>query len=135
MTLNIETHERVPFHVESVVVTAENRPEVAEWCGGNVDTEGQDGKYAAFIRVPVKNPTNDRRTKAYDGDRVVKLGREFKVYDEKAFLRAFQPKTDKVEGDALETVTGTGQVINVYINDADATAVGSTMATILKGKN
>ena len=132
MTLNIETHERVPFDVESVVVTSENRLEVAKWCGGNVDTEGQDDKYAAFIRVPVKNPTNERRTKAYDGDRVVKLGREFKVYDEKAFLRAFQPKA---EGDVLETVTGTGQVINVYINDADATAVGSTMATILKGKN
>jgi hypothetical protein len=89
---------RKPFVVEGVEVTAENLEEVAAWCGGEVRTSsGRRGyRVQQYLKVPVKNPLNDRQTRAYVGDWVLSAGTGFKVYTQKAFSSNFDEQTDRV---------------------------------------
>jgi hypothetical protein len=84
---------RKPFYVEAIQVTGDNLFEVAEWCGGRVlETPSKEGeKKSLFIKVNVVKPLNDRQTKAFAGDWVLKSGTTFKVYAQKAFLGTFDP--------------------------------------------
>lgn len=102
MTLKIEHYTRKPFPVEAVQVTEENLNEVAKWCGGDIHTStktlrndaGEEtGKIKLpFIKVDVHRPLNDRQTKAFVGDWVLKSESGFKVYTLKAFDNSFQKK-------------------------------------------
>jgi hypothetical protein len=89
---------RKPFVVEGVEVTSENIEEVAQWCGGEVRTTR--GKYGSrqqkYLKVAVKNPLNERQTKAYYGDWVLSAGTGFKVYTQKAFAASFEEQTDRM---------------------------------------
>lgn len=92
MTLDIKTFRRKPLFVDAVIVTAENMAEVASWCGGKVKTDDSDEptKGQQYIKVKVKRPLNDRQTRAYIDDRVLKAGASFKVYTPKAFEVSFE---------------------------------------------
>lgn len=79
---------RKPFDVEALRVTDSNIKEVAEWCGGELLSEG--GK--AFISVDASKPANERQTKAFVGDWVLFFNKGYKVYLHKAFIGAFEPK-------------------------------------------
>ena len=102
MTLKIENYTRKPFPVEAVQVTEENLNEVAQWCVGDVHTStktlrndaGEEtGKIKLpFIKVNVHRPLNDRQTKAFIGDWVLKSDSGFKVYTMKAFDNSFRKK-------------------------------------------
>jgi hypothetical protein len=89
-----------PFYVEAVQVTADNLDEVARWCSGEiiksllpkVDRAPDDTEAVECVKVPVLRPANDRWTKAFVGDWVVKAGAGFKVYAAKAFKRDFKPR-------------------------------------------
>jgi hypothetical protein len=94
------TYIRKPFEVEGVQVTAENMNEVAVWAGGQVVI--QDGNY---IKIEVKQVINEKQTKAFVGDWVLKAGSSFKVYTNVAFTRNFEPKDPPEE---LRTVTTDG---------------------------
>lgn len=84
--LKVEKYTRKTFDVDAVLVTEKNLVEVAAWCSGKIETD-KDGKY---IKVEVNRPVNDRQTKAYVGDRVLKAGKQFKVYEEKPFRATFE---------------------------------------------
>ena len=111
MTLKIENYTRKPFPVEAVQVTEENLNEVAKWCGGDIHTSTKTLRNAAgeetskikrpFIKVDVHRPLNDRQTKAFVGDWVLKSESGFKVYTLKAFDNSFQKK---FVGESSETV-------------------------------
>jgi hypothetical protein len=92
MALDIKTFRRKPLFVEAVTVTAENMAEVARWCGGRVKTDDSDEptKGQDYIKVKVKRPLNDRQTRAYIDDKVLKAGASFKVYTPKAFEISFE---------------------------------------------
>lgn len=87
----IETvrYVRKPFPVEEVQVTAENMKDVAEWCGGEiVETPGE----AIHIKVDVVQTMNERQTKAFVTDHVLKSTTGYKVYTDKAFHKSFEPE-------------------------------------------
>jgi hypothetical protein len=88
MSEKLKTHKfaRKPFYVDSVRVSEENIDRVAEWCGGEVQTD-EEGKH---IKVKVHRPLTDRQTKAYIGDWVLFAGTGFKVYTPKAFDKSFE---------------------------------------------
>lgn len=92
MALEIKTFRRRPLFVEAVTVTAENMAEVAAWCGGKVKTDDSDEptKGQQYIKVKVKRPLNDRQTRAYVDDKVLKANVSFKVYTPKAFEVSFE---------------------------------------------
>lgn len=92
MALDIKTFRRKPLFVEAVTVTAENMHEVATWCGGRVKTDESEETTQGqkFIKVKVKRPLNDRQTRAYIDDKVLKAGSSFKVYSPKAFEVSFE---------------------------------------------
>lgn len=92
MALDIRTFRRKPLFVEAVTVTAENMEEVAAWCGGRirVDDSDEPTKGQNYIKVKVKRPLNDRQTRAYIDDKVLKAGASFKVYTPKAFEVSFE---------------------------------------------
>lgn len=95
--LNFEKYVRRPFYVTSVIVTAENMAEVAEWCGGEILTEKQSHRTVRYIKVPVARPMSEKQTKAFVADRVLKTKTDFKVYTEDAFQRSFQQAPFPVE--------------------------------------
>lgn len=84
----IETskYARKPFEVDAVQVTAENMEEVAQWCEGEVTSEGD----AKFVKVNVVQVLNERQTKAFVGDWVLFARNGYKVYTEKAFKKSFE---------------------------------------------
>jgi hypothetical protein len=86
--VNLEQYNRKSFRVQATVVTEENMVKVAQWCDGTVEIDGTGRRY---IKVNVNRPTNDKQTMAYAGDWVLKAGKQFKVYEEKAFKATFEP--------------------------------------------
>lgn len=91
MTLDVRTYRRKPLFVDVVEVTAENMTELATWCNGRIKTDNSEEptKGQQYIKVRVKRPLNDRQTRAYIGDKVLKIGSSFKVYTPKAFEVSF----------------------------------------------
>lgn len=119
--LKIEEFERLPFTIEAVQVTPQNIRQVAKWCRGTVESAGRRG-IQKYIQVEVKRALNDRQTRAYVGDWVLKAGTGFKVYTPKAFEESFRKKMehmvetvrnmvdrekeeDKAEADQLDSTT------------------------------
>jgi hypothetical protein len=102
--MNIETYERKSFPVSAVQVTKENLSEVAKWCGGEVQTKTTEIKNATkiedFVQVPVKNPLNEKQTRAFIGDWVLDHEGNFKVYTDRAFLKSFQKVRVYTQADA-----------------------------------
>lgn len=92
--MNIETYARKSFPVGAVQATEENLQEIAEWCGGEVQKQETKIKNAIkieeFVRVPVKNPLNEKQTRAYIGDWVLVVDDSYKVYTDRAFKKSFE---------------------------------------------
>lgn len=84
----MKTHKfaRKPFYVDAVRVSEENIEEVAKWVQGEILTD-DEGKH---IKVRVHRPLNDRQSKAFVGDWVLKSGNGFKVYVPQAFDKSFE---------------------------------------------
>lgn len=80
---------RRPFFVMAFLITKDNMDKVAEWCDGEILKS--DSGVHRFIKVTkVLNPQNERQTKAYIGDYVLKSGEHFKVYTTASFNRSFK---------------------------------------------
>lgn len=101
--MDIQKFKRNPFYVDAVKVTVDNMDEVAAWCQGKVQILGMpDGSEPeTFIKIKVFRPANERQTKAFPGDWVLHAGRGFKVYQDEAFLRDFEPYIVYTEADAI----------------------------------
>lgn len=81
---------RKPFYVDVPdPVSAENMKELAEWCGGEIRTEGTGPNARQYIKVKVTRPQTVRQTKAFIGDRILFAGNGYKVYTPKAFEKSF----------------------------------------------
>lgn len=87
-----QKYVRKPFLADAIQVTAENMEELAQWCGGSIQTEkrGHGKPDARYIKVDVKSPLNDRQTKAYGDDWLVFSKGGFKVYTNRAFHACFE---------------------------------------------
>lgn len=88
---------RKQFKVEAVEVTVDNIAEAAEWVGGEIRHTKRVGDSekvnVPYVKVDVHNPLNERHTKAFIGDWILKSDAGFKVYTQKAFERAFEVET------------------------------------------
>lgn len=93
---------RKPFYVDAVEVTAENMEEAAAWCGGRIWQSDNGDKY---IKVHVHRPLNERQTKAFVGDHILKHDKAFKVYTPKAFENSFEAVTPSKDTEELRTVS------------------------------
>lgn len=91
MSIVTETYTRKPFEVEAVRVTEQNMEEVAEWCGGFIPEVSEGAK--RYIKVDVVRPLNEKQTKAFPGDWVLKVRNTFKVYQAKPFTHCFDRGT------------------------------------------
>lgn len=101
MQIKPEKYMRKALYVEAVQVDDSNMEDLAQWCSGRIEQTAnnpQEGKVATkFIRVPMTNAFNDRQTQAFVGDWVIRSARKnFKVYTETAFPRAFDKMTDGI---------------------------------------
>lgn len=102
--MDIKTFDRKPFSVEAVQVTRENMREVAEWCGGTVETKvtptKNGSKREKFVKVPTSKPMNEKQTQAFVSDWVLLSDKKFKVYIHRAFVHTFQEQIVYTEADA-----------------------------------
>lgn len=90
MTLKIEAYIRKPFEIQAVRVTKDNLEEVASWCKGEVLTNEDSATKERLIKVEVRNPLNEKQTRAFVGDWVLHSGSGgYKVYTDQAFRRSF----------------------------------------------
>ena len=95
-----ESYTRKPFPVDAVQVSEDNIQAVATWCGGEIrystKTVGEGDEATKvklpYIKVDVQHPLNERQTKAYAGDWVLKSDSGFKVYTGRAFEKSFELK-------------------------------------------
>ena len=94
MGVTTTQYTRKPLHVAAVRITSDNFEAIADWCQGEIQTEGADytpgsapGKQ--YIHVRVHNPKNTRQTKAFVGDWLLYTERGYKIYTHKAFQAAF----------------------------------------------
>lgn len=100
MSIKPRQFVRKAFYVTGVQVTEDNMAEVAEWCGGTVR---ENGEGHLFIKVHTTKAIYDRQTRALPGDWVLKAGKNWKVYTNKAFEEVFEAvrkndeRTDKEE--------------------------------------
>lgn len=94
MTIQPVEYVRKSFSVEGLQVTNENMSEVAEWCKGTVmfDDEGRNTYSGYYIKVDVSRALNERQSRAYPTDWVLRSGNGFKVYTTKAFDNSFEPQ-------------------------------------------
>lgn len=95
MPIVIQKFIRRSFPVEAVRVTHNNMHDVAAWCGGELQTEAENGHTVRFVKVEVHMPLSERQTKAYLGDWVLFAGKGYKVYTDRGFGNSFD-KLDEV---------------------------------------
>lgn len=86
-----QTFHRKSFPVQAVQINPENMEDVARWCGGTIEHDGEKEGHLSrdYIKVRVAYPINERQTQAYLGDWVLKSGKSFKVYTNAAFEKSF----------------------------------------------
>ena len=87
--VELQKYKSIPLEVEAVEVTVENFHEVEEWCKGEIRTALIDGEFVRYVKVPVKRPRNQRQTKAFVGDWILKTPATLKVYTPAAFNNNF----------------------------------------------
>lgn len=92
MALEILNCSRKTFDVEAVRVTAENMHELAEWCNGTVLAADTNTYIRVRVRKAKSAPTAPHLTRAYVGDWILRVGHNFKVFRNDAFLATFEPK-------------------------------------------
>lgn len=92
MSLDIVNIRRKSFDAVTVRVTPLNIEEVAKWCGGTIQHDGEkEGNYSRdYIKVPVASPFNKRQTEAHVGDWVVQQRRSFKSFQNQAARAIFE---------------------------------------------
>lgn len=120
--MEIKQFDRKAFSVQAVQVTRENMKEVAEWCGGSIETKvtptrnGQ--RTEKYVKVDVQKPLNEKQTQAFISDWVLLSGKKFKVYTDKAFHATFKAKLVYTEADAKAQLEGgpTQPVGNIFDN-------------------
>lgn len=118
MALSTTRATRKPFYVDAIRVTALNMQEVAEWCGGEIRKTAPKPQIGGelgqknYIHVPVEHASNERQTKAYVGDWVLRANGTFKVYTNKAYVNGFDPVGDLVCGDTSLTLDHQPCVLN-----------------------
>lgn len=98
--MEIKLYNRKVFTVEAVRVTDENMAEVAKWAKGVIEVERTDNGSKKFIRINVHRPINDKQSKAFIGDWVLRTKNGFKVYINKAFVNSFSEQLVYTEADA-----------------------------------
>lgn len=111
--IEVKRYARMPFEVEGLIVTAQNMPEVATWCDGEL-VEEEVGRW--YIKVEVQRVLNERQRRAYIGDWILKAGTGFKVYTGKAFDKSFV----EVQG-APVTIIPTPEVVIPSLEHNNAT--------------
>jgi len=87
-TMQTVMYTRKPLTVEAVQVTDENLYEVAQWSGGDVNTNPHTGK--KHIQVAVLHPLHQKQSRASVGDWVLKSSQGFKIYADTAFQKGFE---------------------------------------------
>lgn len=107
-----EDYVRKQFPVQAARVTPQNIEELAEACGGKIMHDGEkEGNFSRdYIKVLVQYPKNDRQTQAHVGDWLVKQGRNYKVYLDKAFRATFEfPNGESLPGGNQQRRNNQGQ--------------------------
>lgn len=79
-------YSRKPLMVEAVQVTEENLYDVAKWCGGDVQTQGNK----KIIFVKVLHPLHAKQSRASVTDWVLKSSQGYKIYADTAFRKGFE---------------------------------------------
>lgn len=95
--MGVETQKfvRKPLYVQAVRVTEQNFEELADWCQGDIETEGNK----KFIRVRVHHPKFPKQTQAFIGDWLLWHESGYKIYTDRAFRASF----DVAEQEHIET--------------------------------
>lgn len=89
---NDNNYVRKKFEVVAQRVTPLNIEELARWSGGVIHHDGKkEGNFSRdYIKVEVQNASNPDHERAKVGDWIVKSGKIWKVYGDKAFRKTFE---------------------------------------------
>lgn len=103
MSITLEKYIRKPFEVDAIRVTEENFDQVASWCDGKIGSDSERGNRKC-IHVAVAHALNERQSRAFVGDWVLKASAGFKVYTNSAFEKTFDKLSDE-PGKVVNNIT------------------------------
>jgi hypothetical protein len=91
MTITPNKFTRKTFSIEAILVTRENMHDVAEWCGGKVNSTFENGQEpGSFVRVPISQPRNHRPDMAFPEKHwVLRTNSGYSVYTKPGFESSF----------------------------------------------
>lgn len=89
--IKIEKYLRRPFEVDAIRLSHDNFEEIAKWCNGDIRGGSKESPGRKHIKIDVRLPLNDRQTKAFPGDWVLKTKTGFKIFRNRAFNEVFVP--------------------------------------------
>lgn len=93
MSNDFSNYVRKQFTVSAVRVTPMNIDRLARECDGRIMEGDKEGNFSRkFIKVRVAFANSERQTEAHIGDWLVRNGRDWKVYTDKAFRKTFEHK-------------------------------------------
>ncbi len=128
--LEIKAYVTKPRMVEAVEVTAENMMQVATWCRGEIKVpdvtheQHQIGQLSldelakGYIKLNVRHAHHERLTRAYVGDKVVRVGKAFRVYQDKSFDLNYDEVIVKLEDAGTPLYDELYRKFSENINDA-----------------
>lgn len=130
MNLDIKKFVVRPHEVRAIRITEVNMTEVAKWCKGEIQTEivGVDGnilkgdipegteiEQRVFIKARVFRTLNERQSKGYVGDWILKRKGQFKVYTDKAFSESYMDDPDSIPMHSTVGDIDTGSVYETMV--------------------
>jgi hypothetical protein len=86
MTVKAQRFNRRPSYVDTIQVTRENMSLAADWCSGEVRIPSGG---SAHVKIPASEGTAERYTQAFEGDWILKQGKSYKVYTNRAFRKNY----------------------------------------------
>lgn len=120
MTIKTTRFVRKPFYIEAVQVTKDNIDGVRAWCGGAI-CASEDGK-TEYIKVDVYRPVNERQSRAFIGDWVLKADSGFKVFTDRAFKNTFdQDDSAELDPESEALAMGGAELESAYPGEEPAT--------------
>lgn len=110
MTIQTTRYIRKPLYVEAIQIDESNFISLAEWCQGEIRTNGGDflvdnrdkvDPKTQHIRLRVHNPKSIRQMQGHVGDWILYTDRGYKIYTQKAFKACF----DQASNGEVETTS------------------------------
>jgi hypothetical protein len=126
------------FDVQAAQVTEQDMETIAEWCGGRIYIQHNEGEERQFyIQFTGIQHKEKKEIKAFVGDWITFVRDEFRLFHDTQFKRAYDLKTDKYAQvlEQVEKAMGGNSYMPVMFEDAiQSEDIARTIVNLFEGE-